>query len=123
METDFLLKVSNANRQSGGTMRILIYCCVLVILTLISSPITAEAFSRRTHHSEIGPSQPGPSQAGQHHGESGTPGGNIQTLNRTPQAVPEPPVLLLMGIGIGFFAIGSMIVRFRGQDASRKNAQ
>jgi hypothetical protein len=84
-------------------MKILIYCSVFVLLTLISLPITAEAFSRRTHHSEAGPSHITPLDH------------KTQTQDVSPQAVPEPPVLLLMGIGIGLFAIGSMILRFRGQ--------
>ncbi|MGE5711406.1 MAG: PEP-CTERM sorting domain-containing protein [Nitrospira sp.] len=99
-------------------MKVFVYCCVFALLTVASFPITAEAFSRRTHHSEIGPSQPGPSQAGQNHGESGTHGGNTQTLNAKPQSVPEPSPLLLLGIGIGLLGIYAMKKRLRGQVAS-----
>jgi hypothetical protein len=96
--------------SSGGTMKLLTYCSVFVLLTLISLPITAEAFGRRSHHSEVGPTQQ-------------TAPLNQQTRDVSPQAVPEPPAVLLMGIGIGLFAICSMIVRFRGQQASREKAQ
>ena len=91
-------------------MKLLTYCSVFVLLTLISLPITAEAFSRRSHHSEVGPTQQ-------------TAPLNQQTRDVSPQAVPEPPVVLLMGIGIGLFAIGSMVMRFRGQRVSSEKAQ
>jgi hypothetical protein len=90
-------------------MKISTYCSVFVLLTLISLPITAEAFSRRSHHSElVATQQTAPLN---------------QTSDVSPQAVPEPPVVLLMGIGIGLFAICSMLVRFRGQNASREKAE
>lgn len=91
-------------------MKISTYCSMLVLLTLISLPITAEAFSRRSHNSEMGPTQQ-------------TAPLNQQTRDVSPQAVPEPPVVLLMGIGIGLFAIGSMVMRFRGQRVSSEKAQ
>jgi PEP-CTERM motif-containing protein len=90
-------------------MKILIYSSVFVLLTLMSFPLTAEAFSRRTHHSELGQTQQ-------------TTQLNSQTRDVSPQAVPEPPALLLMGIGIGLLAIYSTIKRFRGRDASREKA-
>ena len=93
-------------------MKILIYCSVFVLLTIISLPVTAEAFSRRTNHSEVGPSH-----VTSYDQKKQTPSSDI-----SPQAVPEPPVLLLMGIGLGLFAIGSVIARFRGQDAGRNKA-
>jgi hypothetical protein len=86
-------------------MKILTYCGVVLLLILISFPITAEAFSRRTHSSEVAQN-------------SITVPVDRQTIS--PQAVPEPPALLLMGVGIGLFAIYSMTKWFRGQDASRE---
>jgi PEP-CTERM motif-containing protein len=91
-------------------MKILTCCSVFVLLTLISFPITAEAFSRRHSSSELQQNQV---QSAPHNPQS-------QTLDITPQAVPEPPVLLLMGIGLGLFAIYSMIRQFRGQKADRE---
>ena len=90
-------------------MKLLTYCSVFVLLTLISLPITAEAFSRRSHHSELVQTQ-----------QTAPPN---QTRDVSPQAVPEPPAVLLMGIGIGLFAIGVMIMRFRGPRASSEKAQ
>jgi len=100
-------------------MKILTYCGVFVLLTLISFPVTAEAFSRRTHSSEVAQNQGQPSRSGrvQNPGQSAS---LDQTENVSPQAVPEPPAILLMGIGIGLFAVYSIIKRFRGQDASRE---
>jgi hypothetical protein len=92
-------------------MKILTYCSIALLLALIAFPITAEAFSRRTHSSEVAQRQ-----------VQAPRDGNTQTQDVSPQAVPEPPALLLMGIGIGLFAIFSMIKRFRGQAASREKA-
>ncbi len=92
-------------------MRILTYCSVFVLLALISFPITAEAFSRRTHSSDVAQNQ-----------VQAPRDGNTQTQNVSPHAVPEPPALLLMGIGIGLFAIFSMIKRFPGHAAYREKA-
>jgi hypothetical protein len=90
-------------------MKFLTYCSVFVLLSLLSFPITAEAFSRRTHSSEVA-----------QHQVQAPRDGKTETQNISPQAVPEPPVLLLLGIGIGLFAIYSMTKRFRGQAASRE---
>jgi hypothetical protein len=92
-------------------MKTLTYCSVFVLLSLLSFPITAEAFSRRAESSEV-----------TQHRVQAPRDGNTQTQNVSPQAVPEPPALLLMGITIGVFAIYSMIKRFRGQAASREKA-
>ena len=88
-------------------MKLIIYCNVLALLTLISLPMAAEAFSRRSHDSEMGPSQVTPLNHETH------------TRDVSPQAVPEPPVLLLMGIGIVVFGVCSMIIRYREQAARR----
>ena len=89
-------------------MKIFTYCSVFILLALIAFPITAEAFSRRTQSPEVA-----------QHQVQAPHDGKTQPQNISPQAVPEPPALLLMGIGIGLFAIFSMIKRFRGQAASR----
>jgi len=89
-------------------MKILTYCSVFALAALISFPISADAFSRRAQSSEVA-----------QHQVQLPRDGMTQPQNVSPQAVPEPPVLLLMGIGIGLFAIFSMIKRFRGQAASR----
>lgn len=100
--------------RAGGV--ILTYCNVFVLVTLIAFPITAEAFSRRADSSEVGQSR------AQAHQAQASRDGKTETTNVSPQAVPEPPALWLMGIGIGLFAIYSLIKRFRGHDASRDNA-
>ena len=82
-------------------MKVLIYGSLFVFVTLLSLPATADAFSRRSHHSEIastavtGPVTPG------------------TTDSTGATAVPEPPVLMLMTLAFGLFAVGSAIVRFR----------
>ena len=90
---------------------IVTYCNVFVFVTLIAFPITAEAFSRRADSSEVGQHQ------AQVHQAQAPRDGKTETQNISPQAVPEPPVLLFLGIGIGLFAIYSMTKRFREQDA------
>jgi hypothetical protein len=88
-------------------MKLIIYCNVLALLILISLPIAADAFSRRSHDSEVGPSHVTPLNHDTH------------TRDISPQAVPEPPVLLFMGIGIVVFGACSMIIRYREQAARR----
>jgi hypothetical protein len=85
----------------GGKMKTLIYGSVLVLLTLLSLPTTSEAFSRRSSGSEVAPMQ-----------AATTP---VTTRTNDAQAVPEPPVVLLMSVGVGLFALGSAIRGFRKQ--------
>jgi hypothetical protein len=104
----------------GGV--ILTFCNVFVLLTFISFPITAEAFSRGADSSEVG-QQPAQLHKAQAHQAKTSHDGKTETQNISAVAVPEPPVLWLMGIGISLFAIFALIKRFRGQDASRDNAK
>ena len=96
----------------GGV--ILTYCNVFVLVTLISFPMTAAAFSRAADSSEVF-QQPAQLHKAPHDGKT-------DTQNISAVAVPEPPVLWLMGIGISLFAIFALIKRFRGKNASRDNA-
>ena len=79
----------------------LLSCSLLLFLLLTSFPVTTHAFSRRTHHSEMGPQT--------------APINTAQTVRDdvSAQAVPEPPVLLFMGIGIGMLAMAVSLRRFR----------
>jgi hypothetical protein len=85
-------------------MKQVTYFGLVVLVTLLFLPPTADAFSRRSHGSEVNQSQAVtvPLRAD-----------TIETSDVSPKAVPEPPVLLLMSIGLGAFALGSMIMRFR----------
>lgn len=84
-------------------MKTLVYGSVLVLLALISFPTTSEAFSRRSSSSEFALTQ------------AVTTPVNTNTSNVSAQSVPEPPVLLLMSIGLGVFALGAAIKAFRKQ--------
>jgi hypothetical protein len=87
-------------------MKSLISGFLLVGLTLLWLPTTADAFSRRSHGSEVTQSQAVtvPLKAD-----------TIETRDVSPTAVPEPPVLLLMGIGLAVFALCSAIKGYRRQ--------
>ena len=74
-------------------MKGLSYGGVLTLLMLMFLPTTSDAFSRRSHSSEVIQS-------------SSTQNGNVTTENgNSAQAVPEPPLLLVMSIGLGAFAL------------------
>ena len=83
---------------------------VFVLLMLISFPVTSDAFSRRSHHSEMAP-QSAPLNASQTLGDT-------REVSASAQAVPEPPVLLLMSFGIGLLGVGVMVKRLRRPDGS-----
>src|SRR6185503_14363461 len=68
------------------------------LVAFLSLPATSEAFSRRSQNSEVAPTQ------------AAAP---IQKDNVSAQAVPEPPVLLLMSIGLGMFVLYSAIKAIR----------
>ena len=82
-------------------MKTVIYAALLVVLAHLWLPTTSDAFSRRSHDSEIGPMQ-------------ATTVPLTNSTNGSAQSVPEPPVLLLMSIGLGVFGLGA-IMRFRKQ--------
>jgi hypothetical protein len=90
----------------GGNMKVLIYGSVLVLLTLLSLPTTSDAFSRRSKSSEVAPvTTPLRAATTETNGTNGT--------NGSAAAVPEPPVLLLMTIGLGLFAVGYAVRKTR----------
>ena len=82
-------------------MKLLSGISLFVFLMLISFPATSEAFGRRSHGSEVGPQS--------------APLNNSDTTKHdvSPQAVPEPPALLLLTVGVGLLGIGVTIRRFR----------
>jgi hypothetical protein len=84
-------------------MKTLMHGAVLLLLVLLSLPTSSDAFSRRSGGSEFAPTQ------------AVTTPVNGATNNVSAQAVPEPPVLLLMSIGFGVFASAYAVKRFRKQ--------
>ena len=88
----------------GGIMRVLVYSSVLVLLTLMSLPTSADAFSRRTHHSELPQNQQLTSVP----------------VNGESQSVPEPSSLVTLAVGIGLFAMLLARKRVREQFADHK---
>ena len=86
-------------------MNIFIYCFAIALFTLSSLPLTAEAFSRRSHHSDVGPSQAVTAPLNNTN--------QTENSNISPQAVPEPPVVLLMSIGVGLIGLYSIVKRYR----------
>src|SRR5690242_4918331 len=75
---------------------------LFVLFMGLSFPVTSVAFSRRSQISEVGP-QSAPLNTS-HYGDR---------HDVSPQAVPEPPVLFLMSIGVGLLGIGAMFKHFR----------
>ena len=87
-------------------MKALLYSSVVLLLACISLPATADAFSRRSSHSEVTQSQ-----------SVTTPIriNTTETGNVSAQAVPEPPVLFLMSIGLGVFGLAAAIKKSQKQ--------
>jgi hypothetical protein len=83
-------------------MKTVVYSSVLLLVALLSLPTTSDAFSRRSSGSEVAPLQ-----------SVTTP--VTTTNNVSAQSVPEPPVLLLMSIGVGVFASAYAMKRFQKQ--------
>jgi hypothetical protein len=79
-------------------MKTLVYCFLFVLSIVLSLPTTSDAFSRRSKGPEVGPNQ-----------ALTTPVRTATTENGSvsAQSVPEPPVLLLMTLGLGLFALGA----------------
>lgn len=84
-------------------MKALSCLSVVLLCALISFPITAEAFSRRPHSSEVEQTRSAPLAT------------NSETPTTVPQQVPEPSTYMLLGIGIGLFALYSLKDQFRRQ--------
>jgi PEP-CTERM motif-containing protein len=91
-------------------MKILTYSSVVVLFTLLSFPITAQAMGSRHHSWELAQNQSAP-----HNSEGLNPHENGGTYN-----VPEPSSLWLLGIGIVLLAMLSKKKWFRREDACRE---
>jgi len=78
-------------------MRTTIYSSVFLFLVLLSLPTTSEAFSRRSSGSEVAGLQATTAPVNGPKGDA--------------QAVPEPPILMLMSISLGVFGIGFALLR------------
>jgi hypothetical protein len=81
-------------------MKTWIYGGLVVLVTVLSLPTTSDAFSRRSHSSEVGPTQ-------------ATTAPLTQNGDDSAQSVPEPPVLLLMSVGLGVIALAFVIKNFQ----------
>jgi hypothetical protein len=79
---------------------------MLMLIAFVSLPSTSNAFFRRSHSAEVTGSA---TQNGVVSSENG---------NTSPQAVPEPPVLFLMTIGVSGLALLSAVRRLRRHSRS-----
>ncbi len=83
-------------------MKMLASLALSIFLTTLFLPLSAEAFGRRPNSSEVyqSPRPPAESVAPNNPGNG--------TTGRPHQAVPEPPSILLLGLGVGLVALVSM---------------
>lgn len=82
-------------------MKLFIYSSIFLVLTISTLPSSADAFSRRTHHSELPQNQQIVSVP----------------VNGESQSVPEPSPFVTLGIGLGLVAVFLVGKRCRGQHA------
>ena len=105
-------------------MKIFTYCSALVLVTLVSFPITAQAMGSRHHSSEAVQNQSA-AQGGLSHTQDGNTNTHApQSLNTVngdpPTSVPELPSLWLLGIGIVLITMFLMQNRrFRRREAGK----
>jgi hypothetical protein len=100
-------------------MKFLSYFSLVLLLMLISFPVSSDAFSRRSSHSEVAQ----PATTSLRTSQTNTSQTNITQangLNASSQAVPEPPVLWLMSLGVGLLVLGAM---FRQVCRSQKSVR
>jgi hypothetical protein len=83
-------------------MKALIWSSLFFVLTVLTFPTASDAFSRRSHPSEVSQSQAVTKPLN----TSTTENGNVSA-----QAVPEPPALLFMTVGVGLFGIAYAVRR------------
>jgi hypothetical protein len=103
------------------------YSSLLMLLAMLALPLTADAFSRRSDHAEVAQNQQaGPSNNHNNSHSNNDTHSNNNTSHHTPlnttsvsaQAVPEPPLLLLMSLAIGILALFSIANRLGRSNTS-----
>lgn len=98
-------------------MRLVSCFGMFLFVMVISLPVTSDAFSRRSSHSEVTQPVSTPLRTSQ----TNTTQSNITQTNRldaSSQAVPEPPVLWLMSLGLGLLILGAIFRQLRRSQKS-----